>query len=159
VSYAHAHDVRPLWHDRLAHAGSTLQRVDDTGLSIERAIPELRAALGSDTSAVLVARPGSGKTTVVPLRLLDESWLNGGKIVVLEPRRIATRAAAHRMAHLLGESVGHTVGYITRGDRRVGPRTRVEVITEGVLTRRLQRDPELAGTGLVVFDELHERNL
>ncbi len=134
-------------------------RVDDTGLSIERAIPELRAALGAGPSAVLVAPPGSGKTTVVPLRLLDEPWLGGAKIVVLEPRRIATRAAAHRMAHLLGEPVGETVGYVTRGDRRVGPQTRIEVITEGVLTRRLQRDPELTGTGLVIFDELHERNL
>jgi ATP-dependent helicase HrpB len=133
--------------------------VDDTGLSIERAIPELRAALDTGPSAVLVAPPGSGKTTVVPLRLLAEPWLGGLKIVVLEPRRIATRAAAKRMAHLLDEPIGETVGYVTRGDRRVGPRTRIEVITEGVLTRRLQRNPELAGTGLVVFDELHERNL
>lgn len=107
----------------------------------------------------MVAPPGSGKTTVVPLRLIDEPWLGGDRIVVLEPRRIATRAAAKRMAQLQGESVGETVGYVTRGDRRVGPQTRVEVITEGVLTRRLQRDPELTGTGLVVFDEVHERNL
>ncbi len=133
--------------------------MDDTGLPIEGAIPELRAALTAGPSAVLVAPPGSGKTTVVPLRLLGEPWLGGEKIVVLEPRRIATRAAASRMAHLLGEAVGETVGYVTRGDRRVGPQTRVEVITEGVLTRRLQRDPELTGTGLVIFDELHERNL
>ncbi len=96
---------------------------------------------------------------MVPLRLLDEPWLGDGRIVVLEPRRLATRAAARRMATLLGEEVGGTVGYVTRDDRRVGATTRVEVVTEGVLTRRLQRDPTLEGTALVVFDEVHERNL
>ena len=149
------HDIPPLSPSALPYAAG----VDDTGLPIERAIPELRAALEAGPTAVLVAPPGSGKTTVVPLRLLDEPWLGGRKIVVLEPRRIATRAAAQRMAQLLGEPVGDTVGYVTRGDRRVGSQTRIEVITEGVLTRRLQRDPELPGTGLVIFDELHERNL
>jgi len=130
-----------------------------TGLPVESTVPELRRALATTGQAVLVAPPGSGKTTVVPLRLLSEPWLGAGKILVLEPRRLATRAAARRMADLLGEPVGATVGYVTREDRRVGPSTRVEVITEGVLTRRIQRDPELPGVGIVVFDEVHERNL
>lgn len=104
----------------------------------------------------MVAPPGSGKTTVVPLRLLQAVE---GKIVVLEPRRLATRAAARRMAWLSGDEVGQTVGYSTRHEREVGPRTRIEVVTEGILTRRIQADPTLAGTSLVVFDEVHERNL
>jgi ATP-dependent helicase HrpB len=108
---------------------------------------------------VLVAPPGAGKTTLVPLALLGEAWLSDRRIVVLEPRRLATRAAARRMAHLLGESVGDTVGYQTRDERHIGAGTRVEVVTEGILTRRLQNDPELPGVGLVVFDEVHERNL
>src|SRR5215217_2919926 len=111
-------------------------------LPIEPALPALRQALASKGAAVLQAPPGAGKTTVVPLALLDEPWLAGRRIVVLEPRRLATRAAARRMAALLGEGVGETVGYRTRDDRRVGPTTRVEVVTEGILTRRLQRDPE-----------------
>ncbi len=122
-------------------------------------MPPLRSALAAHGQAVLVAPPGSGKTTVVPLRLLDEQWLAGRKILVLEPRRLATRAAAGRMAFLLGEEAGETVGYVTRTDRRIGPGTLIEVVTEGVLTRRLQRDPELSGVGMVVFDEFHERNL
>ncbi len=108
---------------------------------------------------VLVAEPGAGKTTVVPLRLLDEPWLGTDRIVVLEPRRLATRAAARRMAALLGARVGGPVGYTTRDERRTGSDTRIEVVTEGVLTRRLQRDPSLPGVGLVVFDEFHERSL
>jgi len=131
----------------------------DTGLPVEAIIPALRAALAGRGLAVLQAPPGAGKTTVVPLRLLGEPWLAGGRIVVLEPRRLATRAAARRMASLLGEEVGDTVGFTTRDERRVSRATRVEVVTEGVLTRRLQHDPELPGTGLVVFDEHHERNL
>ena len=122
-------------------------------------MPALREALAGAGSAVLVAPPGAGKTTIVPLRLLEEPWLAGGRIVVLEPRRLATRAAARRMASLLGEEVGDTVGYTTRDERRVGRATRIEVVTEGVLTRRLQGDPSLPGIGLVIFDELHERNL
>jgi ATP-dependent helicase HrpB len=110
-------------------------------------------------AAVLQAEPGAGKTTVVPLRLLDEPWVMGGRIVVLEPRRVAARAAAARMAELLGEEVGATVGYATRDDRRIGRTTRVEVVTDGILTRRLQREPTLPGTALVVFDEFHERHL
>ncbi len=129
-----------------------------TGLPIEDVIDEIRAALQAGDSLVVTAPPGSGKTTVVPLRLLAESWRRG-KIVVLEPRRIATRSAAARMAFLLGEDVGDTVGYVTRNDRRTGPTTAVEVVTEGVLTRRLQRDPSLPGTAAVIFDEIHERNL
>lgn len=130
-----------------------------TDLPVEAVIGELATALAARGSAVLVAPPGSGKTTVVPLRLLGEPWLEGRRIVVLEPRRLATRAAARRMASLLDEQVGETVGFVTRDERRTGPKTRIEVVTEGVLTRRLQRDAEQAGTGLVVFDELHERNL
>ena len=122
-------------------------------------MPAVRAALAGAGQAVLQAPPGAGKTTVVPLRLLDEPWLAGGRIVMLEPRRLATRAAARRMASLLGEEVGGTVGYRTRDERRSGPATRVEVVTEGILTRRLQRDPTLPGVGLVIFDEFHERNL
>jgi ATP-dependent helicase HrpB len=130
-----------------------------SGLPIEACIPALRAALAGERQAVLQAPPGAGKTTVVPLRLLDEPWLAGGRIVMLEPRRLATRAAARRMAALLGEDVGGTVGYRTRDERRTGPATRVEVVTEGILTRRLQQDPGLPGVGLVIFDEFHERNL
>lgn len=130
-----------------------------TNLPIEEAIPDIRRALLVDGVVVLTAEPGAGKTTVVPLRLLDETWAVDGSIVVLEPRRVAARAAAARMAQLLGEKVGETVGVVTRDDRRVGPRTRIEVVTEGVLTRRLQRDPELDGVAAVVFDEFHERSL
>lgn len=128
-------------------------------LAVEAVLADLRRALAEQGHAVLVAPPGAGKTTIVPLRLLDEPWLAGRRIVVLEPRRLATRAAARRMAALLGEEVGGTAGYQTRDERRIGPTTRIEVVTEGILTRRLQHDPGLAGVGLVVFDELHERNL
>jgi ATP-dependent helicase HrpB len=127
-------------------------------LPIHDVLPELRAGLAAG-HAVLAAPPGSGKTTVVPLALLDESWLGGGRIVMLEPRRLAARAAAARMAELDGTPVGDTVGYQVRFDRRNSPRTRVEVLTEGVLTRRLQSDPELRGAGLVIFDEFHERSI
>jgi ATP-dependent helicase HrpB len=133
--------------------------IGDTGLPVEECIAALRAALVEQGQAVLQAPPGAGKTTVVPLRLLDEPWLAGRRIVMLEPRRLATRAAARRMAVLLGEEVGGTVGYRTRDERRTGPGTRIEVVTEGILTRRLQQDPALPGVGLVIFDEFHERNL
>lgn len=109
--------------------------------------------------AVLAAPPGSGKTTTIPLALLDESWLRGKKIVMLEPRRVAARAAAARMASLMDEAVGQTIGYQIRFERKVTKDTRIEVITEGLLTRRLQADPELPGVGLVIFDEFHERSL
>lgn len=130
-----------------------------TDLPIEEAIPQLRDVLRAHTSAVLQAPPGAGKTTRVPLALLDEPWLEARRIVMLEPRRLAARAAAARMASTLGERVGETVGYRVRMDTRVGPRTRIEVVTEGVLTRLLQSDPTMQGVGLVVFDEFHERSL
>jgi ATP-dependent helicase HrpB len=131
----------------------------ETSLPVAEALPRLLEALRGGTSAVLEAPPGAGKTTLVPLALLDEKWLGGGRILVLEPRRLAARMAARRMAELLGEEVGGTVGYRVRMEARVGPATRIEVITEGILTRRLIDDPELAGVGAVIFDEFHERNI
>ncbi|MGD8908584.1 MAG: ATP-dependent helicase HrpB [Chromatiales bacterium] len=128
-------------------------------LPVKKAIPALSAALAEHPSAVLCAPPGSGKTTLVPLGLLQDSWLAGRKILLLEPRRLAARAAASRMASLLGEKVGQRVGYAIRLERRVCADTRIEVVTEGILTRRLQEQPELADIGLVIFDEFHERNL
>ncbi|MFM7093103.1 MAG: DEAD/DEAH box helicase, partial [Actinomycetota bacterium] len=131
-----------------------------TGLPVEACIPELVASLTAHSRCVLVAPPGSGKTTLAPLRLLESSLLSGGeRIIMLEPRKLAARAAARRMAQLLGERVGETVGYQTRDERIIGPTTRIEVLTEGVLTRRLQNDPDLPGVGIVIFDEIHERNL
>jgi ATP-dependent helicase HrpB len=128
-------------------------------LPVVEAIPGVRAALAERRRGVLVAPPGAGKTTVIPLALLDEAWLDGQRIVMLEPRRLATRAAARRMAHTTSTEVGGLVGYQTRDERHIGAATRIEVVTEGVLTRRLQNDPELPGVGLVIFDEVHERNL
>ena len=128
-------------------------------LPIEDVLPEIVVALTAGTSAVLVAPPGAGKTTRVPLSLLDAPWLDGRKILVLEPRRLAARAAAERMASLLGEKVGDRVGLRARLDTRVGPRTRIEVITEGVFSRLILADPELAGVGALLFDEFHERSL
>ncbi|MCU1372144.1 MAG: ATP-dependent helicase HrpB, partial [Ilumatobacteraceae bacterium] len=130
-----------------------------TGLPVEAVVGEVAAALAGPGVAVLVAPPGAGKTTVVPLRLLDAPWLGDQRIVVLEPRRLAARAAASRMAELLGEPLGRTVGYRTRDERVGGGAVRVEVVTEGILVRRIQDDPALEGTGLVVLDEVHERNL
>ena len=131
----------------------------DNSLPVAEALPRLLAALREGTGAVLEAPPGAGKTTLVPLALLDETWLGKGKILVLEPRRLAARMAARRMAELLGEEVGQTVGYRVRMESRIGPDTRIEVITEGILTRRLIGDPELAGVGAVIFDEFHERSI
>ncbi|MDB5986265.1 MAG: hrpB, partial [Nevskia sp.] len=128
-------------------------------LPVADALPALRAALARDGSAVLAAPPGSGKTTLAPLLLLNEPWLQERRILMLEPRRIAARAAAARMAHLLGERVGDTIGYQIRFERKVSAATRIEVITEGLLTRRLQADADLPGVGLVIFDEFHERSL
>ncbi|ROM78708.1 ATP-dependent helicase HrpB [Pseudomonas brassicacearum] len=128
-------------------------------LPIDEVLPALRQALASRHEAVLEAPPGAGKTTRVPLALLDEPWLAGQTILMLEPRRLAARAAAERLASELGEKVGETVGYRIRLDSKVGPRTRIEVVTEGILTRRLQDDPALEGVGLLIFDEFHERSL
>ena len=123
------------------------------------AVPELSQALEAHGAAVFSAPPGAGKTTAVPLCLLEEPWLAGQGILVLEPRRVAARAAARRMASLLGEKTGQRVGYQVRFDRKAGPHTRIEVLTEGILTARLQSDPAMTGIGLVVFDEFHERSL
>ncbi|MNZ18622.1 ATP-dependent RNA helicase HrpB [compost metagenome] len=128
-------------------------------LPIDAALPALRHALENRHEAVLEAPPGAGKTTRVPLALLNEPWLAGQTIVMLEPRRLAARAAAERLASELGEKVGETVGYRIRLDSKVGPNTRIEVVTEGILTRRLQADPALEGVGLLIFDEFHERSL
>lgn len=128
-------------------------------LPIDNTLPELRAALAAHRAVVLQAPPGAGKTTGVPPALLDESWLAGRSILMLEPRRLAARAAAGRMAHLRGEEVGETVGYQIRFEGRSSARTRIKVVTEGILTRQLQFDPELRGVGLVIFDEFHERHL
>jgi ATP-dependent helicase HrpB len=128
-------------------------------LPIHEAIPELKAALAGANAAVLVAPPGSGKTTVVPLELLGEPWVADGRILVLEPRRLAARAAAERMAKTLGETVGQTVGFRVRMQSKVSAATRIEVVTEGVFTRMILRDPELAGVACVIFDEFHERSL
>ncbi len=126
---------------------------------VDDIIPDLKAALRSRPSAILVAEPGAGKTTRVPLALLGEPWLAGKKIVMLEPRRLAARAAASRMAQTLNEKLGETVGYTVRLERKVSAATRIEVVTEGILLRRLQQDAELSDIGLVIFDEFHERNL
>jgi ATP-dependent helicase HrpB len=127
-------------------------------LPVEAALAELLRALELSGVAVLQAPPGAGKTTRVPPALLQAPWCNG-RIVLLEPRRIAARAAARRMAWERGERIGQTVGITTRTDRSVGPETRIEVVTEGILTRRLQRDPALEDTSVVIFDEFHERSL
>ncbi len=128
-------------------------------LPVDEVLPQLRAALQSRREAVLVAPPGAGKTTRVAPALLGEGWVGAGKIIVLSPRRIAARAAAARMAAERGERVGETVGYRVRLDSRVGPKTRIEIVTEGVFTRMILDDPELRGVACVLFDEFHERSL
>ena len=128
-------------------------------LPIDPVLPDLLAALSRRGVAVLQAPPGAGKTTRVPLALLDQPWLKGRKVIVLEPRRLAARAAARRMAAMLGENVGETVGYRVRLDTRVGPKTRIEVVTDGLFLRQLQEDAELPAVGAVLFDEFHERGI
>ncbi len=129
-------------------------------LPVTEALPALTAALRDGANAVLIAPPGAGKTTLVPLVLKEEPWAAAGKILVLEPRRVAARAAARRMAELIGEGApGGTIGLATRLDRAVSAATRVEVVTEGLLVRRLQSDPGLEGVAAILFDEAHERNL
>jgi len=128
-------------------------------LPVEEVLPSLLEALEAGTSAVLVAPPGAGKSTVAPLRLLAAPWLEGRRILLLEPRRLAARAVAARMASALGEPVGATVGFRVRMESRVSAATRLEVVTEGVFTRRILSDPGLEDVGLVIFDEFHERSL
>ncbi|PZA11138.1 ATP-dependent helicase HrpB [Rhodopseudomonas palustris] len=136
-----------------------MTRTFDTPLPIDDALDDLTGALESRSTAVLVAPPGAGKTTRVPLALLDAPWLKDQKIVVLEPRRIAARASAERMAKTLGERAGETVGYRVRFGSKVSRATRIEVVTEGIFTRQILDDPELTGIGAVLFDEFHERSL
>ena len=131
----------------------------DTPLPIDAVLGELARMLAGNNAAVLVAPPGAGKTTRVPLALLDEPWIKGRKIIVLEPRRIAARASAERMAHTLGERVGETVGYRVRFGSKVSRATRIEVVTEGIFSRQILDDPELSGVAAVLFDEFHERSL
>jgi ATP-dependent helicase HrpB len=128
-------------------------------LPIDEALPRIKGALAAKNRLVLAAPPGAGKTTRAPLALLDEDWLAGRRIVMLEPRRIAARMAAERMAATLGEKVGGVIGLSTRVDRRVSATTRIEVVTDGLFTRRILNEPDLGGVGAVLFDEFHERSL
>lgn len=128
-------------------------------LPIHAVLPELKAKLSSHQSAILSADPGSGKTTIVPLILASSSWLQGKKIIMLEPRRLAARMAAKRMSTLVGDSVGGLVGYRIRFDKKISPATQIEVVTEGIFLRMIQKDPELAEVGLVIFDEFHVRSI
>ena len=143
--------------ERQSSVKAFLPRLPD--LPVTAALPSLLEALGAGNSAVLVAPPGAGKTTLVPLALLDAPWRGDGTIVLLEPRRLAARAAARRMAALLGEEPGETVGYAMRMESRTSTRTRILVVTEGVFSRMLLEDPELPGIAAVLFDEFHERSL
>ncbi len=128
-------------------------------LPMVETLDQVAEALETKKRAVLQAPPGAGKTTLVPLALMNQPWLRGKKIIMLEPRRLAARACAAHMAGLLGEKPGQTIGHQVRMDRCIGPKTRVEVITEGILTRRIQNDPGLTGVGLLIFDEFHERHI
>lgn len=128
-------------------------------LPVREIVEPLRAALATHPLVVVQAPPGAGKSTALPLDLLQEPWLAGQRVIMLQPRRVAARAVAARLAEALGEDVGGTVGSRVRFESRVSAATRLEVVTEGILTRRLQRDPELAGVGLVILDEFHERSL
>ena len=130
-----------------------------TDLPIFDVLPQLRTALDTHSLVVLQAPPGAGKSTALPQELLNEAWLDGQNIIVLQPRRVAARSVATRMAQLMGEAVGETVGYRVRFESNVSARTRITVMTEGILTRLLQSQPELPGVGLIIFDEFHERSL
>ena len=140
-------------------AGPILPRSFDTPLPIDAVLDDLARTLANNNAAVLVAPPGAGKTTRVPLALLDEPWARGKKIIVLEPRRIAARASADRMAKTLGERAGETVGYRVRFGSKISRATRIEVVTEGIFSRQILDDPELSGIAAVLFDEFHERSL
>ncbi len=135
--------------------------IDDISIPIHTVLPQLRDALCLHSRCILEAPPGTGKTTRIPLALLSadkqDGWLQGRHILMLEPRRMAARNAARYMASLLGEPVGETVGYQVRFDHRPGQR--ITIVTEGVLTRRLQDDPELSDIACLIFDEFHERNV
>lgn len=128
-------------------------------LPIQTVLPELHSHLENHSSVILAAEPGSGKTTIVPLTLLEKSWLNNQKIIMLEPRRLAARMAARRMSELTGESLGGLIGYRIRFDTQISSRTKIEVVTEGVFTRMIQKDPDLNGIGLIIFDEFHVRSI
>jgi ATP-dependent helicase HrpB len=143
----------------LGYRTAAMSRPPLPALPINEALPALTAALTSRTKVLLEAPPGAGKSTIVPLALLGSPWLGGKKILMLEPRRLAACAVANRMAQLLGEPIGNTVGFRTRLDTKVGRDTRIEVVTEGILTRMLQESSELPGIALVIFDEFHERSL
>src|SRR5271170_411474 len=136
-----------------------MSTVDDQPLPIDAALPELTAALRGNNAAVLVAPPGAGKTTRVPLVLAGQDWAQDKRILVLEPRRLAARAAAERMAATLGERAGETVGLRVRFGSKVSRKTRIEVVTEGIFTRLMLDDPMLDGVAAVIFDEFHERSL
>ena len=136
-----------------------MPRSFDTPLPIDAVLDNLSRTLKAHNAAVLVAPPGAGKTTRVPLALLDAPWAKGKKIIVLEPRRIAARASADRMAKSLGERAGETVGYRVRFGSKISRATRIEVVTEGIFTRQIMDDPELSGVAAVLFDEFHERSL
>lgn len=133
--------------------------MDSHSFPVEKVLPAVAASLAANRDVVLRAPPGSGKTTCVPVALLDAQWLDGRKILMLEPRRLAARGAAAYIASKLGEEVGGTVGYSVRLERKTSSRTRLEIVTEGLLTQRLLSDPELSDVGLVIFDEFHERSL
>lgn len=153
-------DIHGKWSDEgqgYEHRLSALQAA--VPLPVDEVCGAVMDALSDGSNAVLVAEPGAGKTTRIPLALLTAPWLAGQRIVMLEPRRLAARAAAQVMAAAFGEQVGETVGYRVRQDTKVGMNTRIEVVTEGVLTRMLQEDPSLEGVGVIIFDEFHERNL
>ena len=128
-------------------------------LPIDDVLAEIKATLGRHNRMVLQAPPGAGKTTAVPIALLGQPWLKDRQIIMLEPRRLAARNAAARIAFLLDEKVGETVGYQIRQDSCFSQRTKILVVTEGILTRRIQADPELSSAALVIFDEFHERSL
>jgi len=122
-------------------------------------VPELKNCLASHSIVILQAPPGAGKSTIVPLQLMDEPWLSGKKIIMLEPRRLAAKAVAERMADLIDEDCGERIGYRVRFESKAGAKTKVEVVTEGILTRMLQHDAGLEDAALIIFDEFHERSL
>src|SRR5205807_4540727 len=160
------HRFEPAMHLSCARLPSTRARMQSGPMSapaeplpIDPALPELTSALRAANTAVLVAPPGAGKTTRVPLALAAEPWARGKKLLVLEPRRLAARAAAARMAATLREAVGASVGYRVRFGSKISAATRIEVVTEGVFTRLVLDDPSLAGVAAVLFDEFHERSL